>query len=244
MPTATADPPATDSDRPQRPDASRDRRLLLDCVAGLLPTLAHEVKNPLAVIQSSADLLSQAEVDADAQQDVEAIVQAVHRLRCILDRYGAVRDRLVLGPGAPLVDVVPSIIGMVREEERKCSVRGIDIRYEGPETSELRVSPPLLLAIVDHLLRNAREAARTGDTVLVTLAQTPTALTLGVADSGPGMNAAELARATDLFYSTKPGHAGLGLALAREIVERSGGELLLRSEAGSGTEVSVRVPVI
>ena len=244
MPSAAAANPQTHPDHRSRPDASRDRRLLLDCVAGLLPTLAHEVKNPLAVLQSSAELLSHAQVEDDARQDVEAIVQAVDRLRCILDRYSAVRDRLVLGPGAPLVDIVPAIMDMVGEEERKCDARGVEIRYDGPEASQLRVSPPLLLAIVDHLLRNAREAARHGDSIVVTMARTPSALTLAVTDTGPGMTAAELARATDLFYTTKPGHAGLGLALAREIVERSGGELLLRSETGAGTEVSVRVPVL
>lgn len=244
MPTTAVRPMDTDVAGRSRPDASRDRRLLLDSIASLLPALAHEIKNPLAVVQSAAELLSDASLDADAREDVDAIVEAVGRLRFIVDRYGALGEMLVRSPGAPLVDVVPSILTILAEQQRRFSRLGVEVRYDGPESCELRVSPGLLLMILDHLFRNAREATRAGDTIVVGLERSSSAFTLAVTDTGPGMSAAELARATDLFYSTKPGHVGIGLALTREIVERSGGELRLFSESGAGTQATIRVPLV
>ena len=57
------------------------------------------------------------------------------------------------------------------------------------------------------------------------------------------MSAETLARALDMFFTTKPEGTGLGMAVARSVIERHGGELRLESLAGRGTTVSVRLPV-
>jgi signal transduction histidine kinase len=70
-------------------------------------------------------------------------------------------------------------------------------------------------------------------------------LVIDVADDGTGMDRATMRRALDPFYTTKaPGKgAGLGLPLARELAERHGGSLTLRSARGAGTTVTLRLPL-
>ena len=66
---------------------------------------------------------------------------------------------------------------------------------------------------------------------------------MSVEDTGAGMSAETLARAFDMFFTTKPQGTGLGMAIARSVVERHGGELRLDSAPGQGTTASVRLPL-
>jgi signal transduction histidine kinase len=62
-------------------------------------------------------------------------------------------------------------------------------------------------------------------------------------DTGSGMSEATLARVFDLFFTTKPEGTGLGMALARSVITRHGGQLTINSEVGQGTRVIVRLPI-
>jgi two-component system NtrC family sensor kinase len=90
---------------------------------------------------------------------------------------------------------------------------------------------------IDHLLANACEACGdAGGTVSVTLAPDARGRSvLEVRDTGPGMASETLARAFEPFFTTRDGHAGIGLNLAREITRRHGGQIAVESEAGTGT---------
>jgi signal transduction histidine kinase len=68
-------------------------------------------------------------------------------------------------------------------------------------------------------------------------------ITVGIDDTGPGMPEEVLARAFDLFFTTKPEGTGLGMAIARSVIELHGGELTIQSSPGHGTRVRIRLPV-
>ena len=69
-------------------------------------------------------------------------------------------------------------------------------------------------------------------------------LTVTVEDTGAGMSEETLSRAFDLFYTTKPDGTGLGMSIARSVVQLHGGELSVQSRLGQGTRVQVRLPVV
>ena len=69
-----------------------------------------------------------------------------------------------------------------------------------------------------------------------------TQVTLSVHDSGPGMTNAQLGRAGKPFHTTKPRGLGVGLALARRVIERFGGRLEIDSQPGLGTTVRLHMP--
>jgi two-component system nitrogen regulation sensor histidine kinase NtrY len=93
-----------------------------------------------------------------------------------------------------------------------------------------------------NLLKNAHEAGGDDEQVTLSLFETATELRIEVSDRGPGMSEAVLAQALLPFYSTKRSGTGLGLALAREIIEAHGGRVLLANRDGGGLRVSLRLP--
>jgi signal transduction histidine kinase len=68
-------------------------------------------------------------------------------------------------------------------------------------------------------------------------------ITVTLDDTGAGMSEETLARIFDLFFTTKPEGTGLGMALARSVIARHGGQLAITSEVGQGTRVIVRLPI-
>ncbi len=102
----------------------------------------------------------------------------------------------------------------------------------------------LLAQVLRSLLANALEASATGGEVVVRGHCVPgTTVTISVQDQGVGMTAAELERAGKPFHTTKPRGLGVGLALARRVVERYGGRLVIESEPNRGTLVHLVLKV-
>jgi two-component system OmpR family sensor kinase len=104
----------------------------------------------------------------------------------------------------------------------------------------------LFLSIV-NLLDNALKFTRPGDTIEVRAFEDRRSVVIEVADTGPGIPDDELPRVGEELYRGRAAHgvqgSGLGLALARAIVQRHGGAVIIRSRAGQGTVVTVRLPV-
>lgn len=109
-------------------------------------------------------------------------------------------------------------------------------------------------SVLINLIANARDAMPTGGDITITAAIVPPPLrlppghylSLSVRDPGIGMDAATLARAEELFFTTKPAGrgSGLGLSMARGFAKRNGGALNLASAPGRGTTVTVWLPVL
>jgi two-component system nitrogen regulation sensor histidine kinase NtrY len=116
-------------------------------------------------------------------------------------------------------------------------------RLEGelPE-AQGQFDPAQLQQALINLLKNAHESGSAADDVVVSLRRVPGGVRLEVADRGAGMSDTVLANALVPFYSTKRSGTGLGLALAREIVEAHGGRLALSNREGGGLSVSLTLP--
>jgi two-component system, NtrC family, nitrogen regulation sensor histidine kinase NtrY len=102
----------------------------------------------------------------------------------------------------------------------------------------------MLRRVLENLIGNALESldGRTGTVTIATEAVAGPAVRITVADSGRGMSRAELDRAFDDFFTTKPGGTGLGLSIARRLVLDLGGSLRIETEPGSGTRAIVELP--
>jgi signal transduction histidine kinase len=231
----------------ERVRAERDRFQHLASMARLFPTIAHEIKNPLAAIQGVVEIVLEGldvEADAGRRDDLEVVLEEVARLRLLVDRMG-VTDQC-LQTGGERHDLVPILRKAFRLAQRRAQVLGVELKYQGPAALQFALHSDLLLMILHNLISNALEASKRGGTITVCLelrrAGTAPELALQVLDTGAGMSIEALERATEPFFTTKGGSTGIGLALIDQLVRRSRGMLTIWSRPGRGTEIGVVVP--
>jgi signal transduction histidine kinase len=106
-------------------------------------------------------------------------------------------------------------------------------------------SAALLEAALEAVLRNAVEAMPAGGTVTLRVEEAGGQGWLRVRDSGPGLSAAERARLFEPFWTTKTGrHLGLGLVMARELMQAQGGALTVEPGSGVGLTVTLSLPAL
>ncbi len=100
-----------------------------------------------------------------------------------------------------------------------------------------------ILQLLLNLVRNALDAMPGGGTLRLSARRAPQGVALAVADTGPGIAAADLARVFEPYFTTKEGGTGLGLAIAQRIAEEHGGRLEAASEPGRGATFTLTLPL-
>ena len=120
---------------------------------------------------------------------------------------------------------------------------GVRLDLEAEEQAPISIDPSRIRQVMANLVANALRFTPAGGRVLLTASSADDAVTLRVEDTGRGMEPDEVEHAFDRFYRS-PGStgSGLGLSIARNLVEAHGGRIGLTSEAGTGTTVVVTLP--
>ena len=219
-----------------------------------LATLAHELRNPLAPIRASAELLRLiGRGDARLSRHAEVIGRQVGHLARMIDdlmdasRISRGKLELRLGP-VVLQDVVRSALDNVQGELQvgqhplELQMPSEPIRLVGDEVR--------LVQVVQNLLTNAARYSADGRPIAITLATEEGSAVLRVRDQGVGIAADQLPRLFDLFYQggseseRATGGLGIGLPLARLLAELHHGSVEAHSPGlGQGSEFTVRLPL-
>uniref|UniRef100_UPI0032DEDA64 sensor histidine kinase n=1 Tax=Azotobacter salinestris TaxID=69964 RepID=UPI0032DEDA64 len=198
--------------------------------------VAHSLRNPLAAIRSSAELLLDAE-DAPVRKNLEDIIGQVDRLsKCVSELLIASRP---LSGECEAVDPVALVDDVLHAFAHQ--LRAADIRVDWAATP----APPVLshrvlfAQVLNSVIANAIEAMPRGGSLRIRLAVDAQErhLRLSIGDSGNGMTKEQMAMAFKAFYTTKRGGLGVGLVLVKRIMERFGGAVRLESREREGTEV-------
>jgi two-component system, NtrC family, sensor histidine kinase HydH len=201
--------------------------------------VAHGLGNPLAAIRASAQV-ALLDAEGPVREQLARIVSDTDRLRermrGLLDLGRPVESRSVL----TTVDAaVQSALGPVRA---RSATQGVRIVLEIPaDLPKVRLDPARFEEALLCLIGNALDAMPAGGTLRLAAAPIAGEVALQVEDTGPGMPPAALARAFEPFFTTKPRGTGLGLALARKLLEVTGARLGLES-GSSGTRATIVLP--
>ncbi|MEN8163295.1 MAG: PAS domain-containing sensor histidine kinase [Acidobacteriota bacterium] len=218
----------------------RDRYLRMATMAQILPTIAHEIKNPLAGIKSLADILTEELTDPRHQEDIEAIRTEIERLRMIVDGLGMADGSLM--DASTEIDPAEEVRIVLRLVGPKATSLGVELVHEDVGTVLFPLNRSLFRVVLINLLNNALEACTNGDRVSVQCEHNEVgAFRVQVKDTGRGMSAQTLKMATELFFTTKPQGSGIGLALVAQVVKRSNGKILVSSTEGIGTTIDIHL---
>lgn len=202
--------------------------------------IAHEVRNPLAAMKLRVDLARMApDLSPELARDLAGITDEVARLDAL------VSDLLVAG-GRTIGERTPVDLGTLacgRAEllapwalEKRVT---ISVSVSGNVTASIDAGA--IARVIDNLLRNAVEASPASSTVDVTVADQPDRARVVVSDAGHGVPPEATARLFELFFTTKAGGTGLGLALSRAIAIAHGGGLSYDRTKGK-THFTLEIP--
>ena len=226
----------------RRLESQSRRSERLATVGQLAAGIAHEIRNPLASISGSIELLRQGPGASEEDRALMAIVhREIQRLNVLigdlLDYANPRRPQLV---DFDLGVMVEETLQVARGEQGFAKIH-MALAIDRP--LPLHADPAKLRQVLWNLLRNAADAAAQGGRhVHVDAHRTFDATTLIVSDDGPGISADELVRIFDPFFTTKSKGTGLGLATCHAIVAEHGGHIDVDSEPGRGTQMIVTLP--
>lgn len=226
----------------ERLRTERDHLMQIAGVSEVLPAVLHELKNPLAAIDSAVELLIEEATDLSLGQELHAILGEIRRMKLTLEGLGSM-DRELHTSRFGAIDL--ALHETVRVMDRQAKPRDILLEASVPTLPLLPFDPAVVRAIAFNLLTNAIHATSAGQriSVLARLVKDGNAFELVVEDTGTGMTSDVRQRCTELFFTTKSKGSGIGLALISDIVGRAGGTLEIFSTPGQGTRIRLTVPV-
>jgi two-component system sensor histidine kinase HydH len=215
----------------------------LATVGEMASTMAHNIRNPLASIRSSAEIVRDVDDVYQVRQHAEDIMAEVDRVEHWLRELLTYARPLPHTPRpVSLADVVQQTVQyFARELARQKVQLLVDIADALPS---IQADASLLQQALHSLLANALDAMPHGGTLTLRSQALPDrhAVQLQISDTGHGIAKDHIARVFRPFFTTKHKGLGVGLGLAKRIVERHGGTIALSSTVGQGTTVSLRFP--
>ncbi len=228
------------SDRQRKANESLRRAERLKTLGEMAAGMAHEVKNPLAAIRSSAQILAGHVTGKDAEF-AGIVVSEVDRLNQVVNEFlDYARPAPLRREPVRLSAVLDSCLKLLAPVIRE---KGVKVRTVYPEAeAAVSADPAQLRQMFLNLILNAVQATEGQCGIEVSVAQAGRETRARVKDNGPGIPADKLKTVLEPFYTTKPGGTGLGLPIAQRIVAEHGGRLLLESRPGEGTSATVILP--
>lgn len=228
-------------------ELERLRSGALAALGRMATQVAHELKNPLAGLRLYARHLEQRlhrSGEGESADLARKITSTVDHLAAVVTEITTFGRPPELHPTATalaaLLDECVTLARARRPAEGIEIVRAYDVACP-----EAMVDARELRKAFLNLILNGLEALDDRGTLTVGThyASQTRAVTVSIDDTGPGMSDETLSRIFDLFFTTKSEGTGLGMAIARSVIDLHGGELTIQSTPGSGTHVRVRLPV-
>jgi signal transduction histidine kinase len=214
--------------------------------------LSHQLKTPMTSLSMAVNLLrekltttdpSHAELLSIAAQDCSALSALVS------DLIGAARGPTPgMLPRARLVDIVRLLRAALRPLAPQASEKGVTLTFTDPHAAvEAWVDPVKFPWVVTNIVGNALRYTGRGGTVEIAVSSAADHFAVSVSDTGPGIATDMLRRIFEpsIALEDVPEHGthGLGLAIAREVVDAYGGSIEVQSQVGVGTTFRIQVPL-
>lgn len=244
--------------KPSGDDATNPLAGLLVELSALTGGLAHEIRNPLSTLKVNLQLLDEdwrgvespdaarpsdpQEVARRSRSRITTLIREVNRLEQILQDFLQYVGRNELKISAQdLNEIARELADFFRPQ---AEANGIDFAVTlCPQPLVCNVDPNALKQAILNLLINAQQAMPGGGNLKLALAREEGHARIDVTDTGQGIAPESQQRIFEVYYSTKKGGTGLGLATARRIIREHGGRIELVSQPQKGSCFSIHLPL-
>jgi len=217
----------------------------LAAVGRITAGVAHEVKNPLNSMRLWLENLKEslpAEQNGEAQQAVQVLDKEIDRLDAVVKRFLDFTRPVELKLEA--TDLAELLREVVRVAQPQMQKAGVEVEeFLGNGVPEVWADRDLLKQAVLNLVLNATEAMAGGGELRVELARHGEMAEISVSDTGKGIPMENQQKIFQLFFTTRPGGSGIGLATTFRIVQLHNGSIDFHSEAGRGTTFRIELPL-
>ena len=240
----------------QAEEALRERNRALEeadaVMTRFLANMSYEFRTPLTSIGGFAELLDggvAGDLSPQAKEYVSAISQSVRKLteqvENVLDLSQSEAGLMPLRTTS--IDLLGFVSDIVCEREEAIEGKGLTLDLKGNGGKKIKADEQQLRRAIGHLLDNAIDNTDEGGRIVIDLAKQRGQNRLLISDNGKGMTQHELARALEGIRMSADGKGierrqGLGIPLARQMVEAHGGSFDIQSRRGSGTTVTILLP--
>lgn len=240
----------------QAEEALRERNRALEeadaVMTRFLANMSYEFRTPLTSIGGFAELLSQGiagDLTPQAREYVQAITMSVGKLTAqvenVLDLSQSEAGLMPLRKSK--VEMLPFVEQIVRKREDRILDSGLTLDVKGDASKVIEADRQQLQRAIGHLLDNAISNTPRGGRILIDIAKRRGQNRIVISDNGTGMSQHELARALEGIRMSADGKGierrqGLGIPLARQLVEAHGGSLEIQSRKNAGTTATITLP--
>jgi len=240
-----------DLTRIKRMEEALKRADRLAAIGELAARIAHEIRNPLASISGSVQLIAQGDgVTLQDRRLLDIVLRETERLNeLIRDFLEYARPRHPEKESVPFHRFLSDLLSLMESDPR---FKGISVHNDFNSNLDVVVDRDQMRQVFWNLLVNASESMPAGGTILIRaelINSDETGMSWGdvvrieVTDSGAGMTRDERNKVFEPFFTTKPGGTGLGLATVYRIVDSHGGTIFVDSAVNKGTTFTILLPV-
>ena len=212
----------------------------LAAVGELSSKVFHEIRNPVSALGGLSKLLLKKKVPEELEPYLKNMVREAERLERVLeDLFEFVRPIELERKPVRLHQLLQTALLLFLNSFKETGVH-VSLESDGYDPV-VDVDPKEMQLVFIHLIKNALEAMPNGG-VLKVAVRVKNGVRVCIEDSGVGIPKAYLKKVTEPFFTTKAYGSGLGLSVAKKIVDMHGGTLTLRQREGTGTEVEIFLP--
>ena len=203
--------------------------------------IVHDLKNPLLNVKAAVKRLERG--TSACEQVVTAVSEAIEKMERVMD--GALDFSKPLQLNRREEDAAALIKELLQTSAAKAEQEGVELTINVTEQPLMvMVDPAYLERALVNLVNNAIEASQSGQTVSIRLLKRNDTAIIKIRDYGKGMDKETLKNLFIPFYSKKGSGTGLGMAVAKKIVDEHEGRITVKSRPAFGTKIAVHLPLI
>lgn len=221
--------------------ANLTRAAKLAVVGEMAAAMSHEVRTPLGILRSSADLLlREPKLSKEGHEVLGFIISETERLnKLVSSLIDAARPRLPVLTTLNLTEVVANTIALLANQAK---AKKINLIFNQNDAIEVIADRDQMTQVLMNLLMNAIQILPNNGRVQVNLQDSKDNVRLDVMDDGPGILAENQAQIFEPFFTQRAGGVGLGLAVVRQIVLAHKGDISYQTSPWNGAQFTITLP--